>query len=525
MAPPRPSAATVPSRTAAPSRTITLPQAPSRALALVLAIALALLLAMLPAAPARAVPPAQMEVSDTNGSVDPELLESRLSEVDLRREVRLVVLVLDVTEHGASAEDDTALNDAVLDTARTDDPALLSEDGTHWADGTVVLALDPDNRFLGAYAGEDVKLSDGGFEAVQDAMRDPAQDGDWDQAIEDGARKYAALLDRPWWQHPAALVAAGAVLLGAAAAVGTALALRAAARRRVDSALPRHDAVLAQRAVTDAAARTLPAHSPYARAAVLTHERFGTDLAEAARLRAELPEASQRGIAWGLRRRERTLAARFAEVVSRLDDADDDILAAADLLLRMGRWREAWEQELRPLRDSLDALDELREERVSMSAPEQQVADRLLALGEDVAAETEALTARLEADAIDPDSALEELDTLTRELSAAAGELAGLRVDSLAEDDAEREILRESFAETEGGQYRSLRGRRHALEHPEATASEAPLWQLSPVLWYSAWHHDSAAALEQHRSPSAGSGSVSGYSAGGFSGAGGSSRF
>lgn len=497
----------------------------ARTLALVLAAALLALLAVpaLVPSPARAVPPSSVEVSDTTGKVDPELLESRLGEVDFRREVRLVVLSLDVTEHGATAEQDTALNDAVLDLARTDEPTLLSEDGTHWADGTVIIALDPENRFLGAYAGEDVKLSDSGFDAVQDAMRDHAEDGDWAEALEDGARTYASLLDRPWWRHPGVLVAAVAVLLGALSAVALLLHARSTARGRTDRAVPRHDEVLRRRAVTDAAARTLPESSPYARAAVLAHERFGTDLAEAARLREALPGAERRGIAWGLRRRERTLAAQYGEVVDRLDEADDDILAASDLLHRTGDWRAAWEQELQPLRGSLDALDELRDERDGMSAAEQASADRVLALGADVAGEIDALTARFEADAIDPDSALEELDTLTRELSAAVEELAGVRIESLAEDESEQEILREALAAEEPGEHRSLRDRRRALER--GGGADGSVWHLSPVLWYSSWHHDSAAALEAHRSPSSTAGGTTGYSAGGFSGAGASSRF
>jgi len=511
MSMPRPSAAT--GTALRPART----RGPALALALLL-LAVASLLPV----PAQAVPPAEVEVTDTTRSLDPEMLEGRLAEVGFRTEVRLAVLVLDVTEHGADPADDRALNDAVLDHARSSDPSLLSADGTHWADGTVVLALDPENRFLGSYAGEDVKLTDDGFEAVQDAMRDPARDGEWDEAIEAGARKYAGLLDRPWWQHPAALVVAAAAAAGAVITILTTLGLRVGSRRRMDRTLPRHDAVLAQRALTDAAARTLPEQSPYARAAALAHERYGEGLDEAQRLRAELPTPQDRGWAWGLRGRERSTAARFERVVATLDDTDDDILAAADLLHRTGRWRPAWERELEPLRDSLEALEEVRSRREEMTDGEQQAADRLLALGEDVATEMDALTARLEADAIDPDSALEELDTLTRELSAAVSELTGRRIDSLAGDEDEQGVLRDAFDDVEEEEYRSLRARRRALE---GVGTDSAFWQLSPVLWYSSWHDRSDAALESHRSPSSGGGGVTGYSGGGFSGAGSSSRF
>ena len=102
---------------------------PSRAVLLLLGLLAVLLPAALAPAPARAEPPASVEVTDTTRSVDPEILEHRLAEIDFRTEVRLVVLVLDVTEHDLDPEDDRALNDAVLDHARSSDPSLLSADG------------------------------------------------------------------------------------------------------------------------------------------------------------------------------------------------------------------------------------------------------------------------------------------------------------------------------------------------------------------------------------------------------------
>ena len=43
-----------------------------------------------------------------------------------------------------------------------------------------------------------MKLSDSGFEAVQEAMREDARSGQWDAALQAGAEEYAELLDRPW---------------------------------------------------------------------------------------------------------------------------------------------------------------------------------------------------------------------------------------------------------------------------------------------------------------------------------------
>ncbi|MGO2722000.1 MAG: hypothetical protein ACTIAR_16925, partial [Brachybacterium tyrofermentans] len=155
-------------------------------------------------------------------------------------------------------------------------------------------------------------------------------------------------------------------------------------------------------------------------------------------------------------------------------------------------------------------------------------------MGGDVAQEMQTLTTQLEADQIDPDSALRRLDTLTTELSAGVATLQRLRISHLAADDDEAEVMRDAswdadLAHEDQG-YRSVRGRRHALDAAAASdisRSSDTFWHLSPLLWYSTWHKEADSDLEAHRNPSSSGGSTSGYSAssGGFSGAGSSSRF
>lgn len=494
--------------------------------ATVAVLALLVLLAqlMLPSPAAHAVPPSSVSVTDTTGEVDPEILEGELAGVDFRREVTLVVLVLDVTDYGYTRSQDTALNDAVLAHARDSAPELLSAEGTHFAEGTVILALDPSNRFLGSYAGEDVKLAESGFESVQEAMRDDAGEGSWDEALMAGAEKYAGLLDRPWWRHPGAILPALAAVGAAVIWVISLLAMRRSSRRRVDEALPRYEDVLAMRLLTDSAARSLPDHSPYAQAALRDHETYLQELSTAEELHARLPAPSQRGWAWGLKAAQRSVAKDFHRTVTSLDAADDAIIATHDLLHRIGGWRESWEQELQPLRDSIDALDGSLFSGEDVSAREAAAAADVRELGGTIALELESLTADLVADRIDPDSALERLDTLTRELSAAVARLRDGRISHLAADDDEREVLHDAAEDVEDTGYRSVRGRRHQLEHGSAGSADL-FWSLSPVLWYSSWHHDSDTALETHRNPPSSSGSSSGFSSGGFSGAGSSSRF
>src|SRR5699024_539973 len=134
-----------------------------------------------------------------------------------------------------------------------------------------------------------------------------------------------------------------------------------------------------------------------------------------------------------------------------------------------------------------------------MTPGARSAATGLADLGADAEREMDDLTARLEADRITPETALEHLDTLTRELSAAVRALTEHRIQRVAQDEAEAEVLRE--------------------------AGDTGVWNLSPVLWYSSWHGTSDAALETHRNPASSGAGTSGFSASGFSGAGSSSRF
>src|SRR5699024_1324455 len=250
--------------------------------------------------------------------------------------------------------------------------------------------------------------------------------------------EYADLLLRPWWQQPGVLI--GSVLAGVSSLVAalSLLVMRTAARRRVDRALPRLEDVHAQRALTDAAARGLPTDSPYAQAVLRDHEVYAAELAEAERLRDELPAPGRRGWGWGMTSAQRGLARDIERVVASLDDADDEIIAASDLLHRLGEcrqageadreaprasvrasqagvardservvgslgdaddeimaasdllhrlgdWRQAWERELEPLRDSVRRIPEVlaREDEEEMTPGARSAATGLADLGAD----------------------------------------------------------------------------------------------------------------------------------------------
>lgn len=483
------------------------------------------------AAPAaHAQPPTEVDVRDIAGVLDEERLETTLEGTDFRTDVRLVVLVVDVTAYGFDPADDLALNDAVLQYARLQDPSLIADSGDVWADGTVILALDPENRFLGTYAGEDVKLTASEFEAVQDAMREPARSRFWESAIEAGAERYATLLLRPWWQSPGGMVA---LTVSGAAALGGGLGLlgaRGGARRRADESLARLAGIEGARLRTEEAARTLPTASDYARAAKADHETFVDNVERALALRGQLPTSTTRHWSWGLRGADRRRARELEAAVDEADRVDDLVVEARDLLTRTGEWRTVWEREIAPLRDAIADLEDAPLADGDASDEEREAADSLRALGVQAGTEIDELTEALEQRRTTPDEALERLDTLTRELSAAAVMLQSSRISRLAEDDSEEELLRRAEeSPRDPRRYRSLRARRHALEGSSSSDAGQP-WHLNPVYWYSSWLQSADTSLDQHRNPpsSSSGGSSSGFSSGssgGFSGAGSSSRF
>lgn len=488
---------------------------------LLLTLALLALLAPLAAVPAAHATPPAVEVLDEAGVLDdPQALEDRISGVSFREEVQLEVLTLDSATQDVDTSDERVLNDAVLAYARAEHPEWI--DGDTWADGVVIVALDPVQRKLGTYAGDDVKLSDGGFEDVQDAMRDDAADSAWEDALEAGAQEYADLLGRPWWQSPGAILVAVVAFVIVAIGAITALWRGAGVRHRVAEARARHEDVRARRRETEDAATRIPRDSAYGAAVLADVEDHRRSADEAERLVQQLPERP--GPLWGISPTTSRLGKEYEEAVGTADDADDTIINAAHLLGRSGDHRAAWQEERRPLDESLAAVEEtIRDSEVEEKGPS-AAADALRATAREVAPELEQVSRDYLEGSRSPDECLERLDELTGRLATASSRLREEVIGARAEDRDEIELMRQ--AEPEKGFVSefpsSVRGRRQA-RHPGAYATD---YSLSPVLWTGAWYGGATSALDTHRHPPAStSGSTSGYSGGGFSGAGSSSSF
>lgn len=510
------------------------PSAHVRSLVLVLlgALALLALLAPLLAPGAYAAPPGAVEIDDEQGVIDdPDALQGRLEGIDLRdaaAPVDLKVVTLDIAAHDADPSADTGLNDAVLDDARSEHPDWI--DGEKWADGVVILAIDPEHRKVGTYAGEDVKLSDGGFEDVQDAMKDDASDGAWADAFEAGAQKYADLLGRPWWRSPGAIIGAFIALVALGAGAVAALARGAGSRRRVRTARERFDDVRAKRQETDQAASRIPRNSSYGATILADVEDYRRAVDEAESTSSELP--AHPGPLWGIGPASARRAKEFEKSVEVADRADDTIIGAAQLLGRTGDFRSAWEEERRPLDESLAAVEQTIAEVLDpadtdtdgqqSTTTHSAAAAGLRSTAQQVSTDLEEVSTAYLDGGISPDDALERLDELTERLSVASERLREEAIGARSKDDDEVKVMRDAEPEGFTSDFpTSVRGRQFA-RHPQDYVSG---YSLSPVLWTGAWYGGATTALDTHRNPPASSGSTSGYSGGGFSGAGSSSSF
>ena len=187
----------------------------------------------------------RVELVDDAGVIDPAQLRRDLAGIEFREPTRVAV----VTERGPdlSALDDDrasqAFNGRVLERARAEHPDWLSADGQKWADGLVIVALDPDNRLIGVYVGEDRMLSTDRLREVREAGHEAARAARWTDTVVDVTDAAAELIGRPWWQAPELWFGAGIVGVAGGGAAAAALASRRRRRRRTADLLAEADVV------------------------------------------------------------------------------------------------------------------------------------------------------------------------------------------------------------------------------------------------------------------------------------------
>lgn len=464
-------------------------------------------------------PITEVVLDDTAGIIDPAQLKRDLAEIEFRGPVKVAVY----TERGASLDhldDDRAsqeFNGRVLAHARSARPDWISDDGQKWADGLLIYALDPDNRIMGVYAGEDLELSLSQQQDVREAATDSAKEAKWTDAAVDAVDEAAGIIGRPWWLSPGALLAGGAaVVLGGGGAL-TAAAVRRGQRRKTMRALEaarRHlTNVTMDMDATEVNASTVPTDSPHGAALM---ERFRGFTQRAIDLTGRLEELEQ----IPEKKRHGTQNVKDAETVQRqaseLDTLDDAIGDANTLLNRHPGWADAWDRQAAPLVEDLDGAEKLRDS-LDRSVRDSAPAMALDSFVRQTRADLEDLGARLTEQTVTPSAALDELDRLRRELTERLDDLAEAQVDAYAKTSKEREAMRRSMR---AERRRSGGARTGSIL--DVTHDAGFYWRV----WsYNAGYSAGRSSVDSSRSSSSSSGTGYGSGGGSFSGSGSSGRF
>lgn len=463
-------------------------------------------------------PIAELILDDTAGIIDPAQLDRDLAEIEFRGPVTVAVF----TERGASLDhldDDDAsqeFNGRVLAYARSERPEWISEDGQKWADGLLIYALDPDNRIMGVYAGEDLELSLGQQETVREAATDAAREAKWTDAAVDAVDMAADIIGRSWYQDPAlyAVGGAGALAVGGTG-VGVAVYRRKMRRqttRDIEAARRHLTNVTLDLDATEVNASTVPTDSPHG-AALL--ERFRGFTQRSLSLTARLDALEQVPEKERYRSEHRKAARSVRRGAADLDALDDAIGDANTLLNRHPGWEDAWDRQAAPLVEDLVDADELRGTlpKDVQDSPAALALDSFVRQTRD---DLEGLGARLTAESVTPGEALDALDRLRRELTARLDDLAEAQVDSFAKTEKERDAMRSSMRAE-----RRKPGRARSGSILDITHDAGFYWRVGA---YQVGYNAGQSSVQSSRSSSS-SGTGYGSSGGSFSGSGSSGRF
>ncbi len=459
-------------------------------------------------APALAVPPADIIVEDTAGILDQAKLVPAIEDTSFREPTTVAVF----TERG---EFNSNFNERVLVYARDQHQEWLSADGQKWADGLFIVAIDPEGRHVGTYMGEDRKVDPDDRAAIQGAAKDLLADAQWTDGAIAGVQEGAKLINRPWYLNPIAWAIAGGFVFMVGLWILILALLRRSKRRQCAGFLAQGDKsytnVTMDLDVTELNARTIPADSPYGSLVLERYRAFRTSYAQL---------NAQRDIAAALTKGQRSAKAgvkvteAYADSAVALDNLDD-VIADSNALLNLGSsWATAWDNQTRDLREDLEGIDDvIAGSTTGASAPS---AAALLSYRDQSLELIRIWGAGLADGSLTPDAALDALRAARSELSDLLHSHAEAMISLYAEDDEEKELMREALDETRQERMRP-RSRRSSIL--TATHPTIFFWGASSI--------DTGYSAGQSSVSSARSSSSSGYgsSGGSFSGSGSSSHF
>lgn len=464
------------------------------------------------AQPAHAQPPSEITLADTAGIIYEPQLRSEVEQISFYEPTHVVVF----TERGTASSN---FNERVLAYARQNHPEWISADGQKWADGLLIVGIDPDGRHVGTYFGEDRKLSTGQQENIQSGMGDLLRDAQWTDAAIHGIQEAAGLMNRPWYANPALWIVSGAVALIGGGSVAGVAAHRANQRRKAQSNIElgraSFSSVTMDLEATELNARTVP-ETTYG-AQVLEkyrsfHDRYVALVSEEERISALDPKKLH--IAAHLKATE-----DFKKEAQSLDHLDDVVAHTNTFLNRQQGWEKSWDVQTAPLREDLEKIvnrdggdkDGLAHDQASRAA--------LTAFRTETEAEIERLGAALQTREITPDDALDRIAQLRTRLTEMLDRHAEAAIDAFATSESERRKMREALESS-----RRQQDHRHDGSILDTVHAPGHFWTM---VAFNNGYASGRSSVESARQAASSSSSTTGYgsSGGSFSGAGSSSRF
>ncbi|WP_131104091.1 DUF5129 domain-containing protein [Ornithinimicrobium sufpigmenti] len=411
--------------------------------------------------------------------------------------------------------DDRALNDAVLAHARESRTEWLSADEQKWADDLYIFAVDPEGRLVGTYFGENRAVNEDAQLDIQEETKDDLGDGRWTEGAIRGVEEAADVMNAPFMRSDGGIgltvMGSLATVAGAGTWLGVGLHRARRSRKARAEADERMASVVRDYETTELHARLIPEESRYGGLMLGRYDEYRQGFRELTDLGNEARSIRERDYdkASSL---ERLTA--YRDKARELDHLDDVIADTAALLNRDRAWPDAWQRQVAPVREDLEAVGPLLESELDDDVRGLPEAQELREYSSRALARLDQLRGELESRAISPDDALDELRSTRDELSGHLDRLAGVVAQEL-DDESERTLMQDAMTKE----------RRRRRREPTILSASNPMWTWYAVSSFLNGYSRGTSEVEQSRSSSSG-GSTSGYSGGGsFSGAGSSSRF
>ncbi len=461
---------------------------------------------------ALAVPPVEVVVEDRAGVLDRNTLLPAVRSIEFHEPTTVAVY----TYNGTAADN---LNEEVLRFARAERPEWISPDGQKWADGLFIFALDPVGRQVGTYMGEDRKVPLEQREDIQDAAKELLRDAQWTDGTIAGIRRGADLINQPWHQSEAFLVTAWTSAVVAVTGAGFWLLVRWRTRVESRRELARGDAgyanVTMDLQVTELNAGTIPTASRYGGTVLEKHRTFLSRYNTATGLANKVHELGARELS---RRSNLKLIRSYADAAAELDALDDVIADTNALLNRGSTWAAAWDRQLAPFREDLDALEPMLGK--SHAAGDSATAAVLRSFRAECESDLERWTAELADGTISPETALDRLRDARTRLSELLKDHADTVIAGYARTKKEAKLMRANMEKAQAG---TPDGYGRAYE-PSILGTVYPSYYFFSVPTFSSGLSSGVSSVSSARG---GGGSTTGYgsSGGSFSGSGSSSNF